>query len=245
MALTDSLVFAFELDEASGDAVDAHGGSGNNLTVHGTGGIGTANGGRDFELGDLDYFDHADSAAFSGGDIDITHEVWVNLESFASGDYVIFGKEDSGGGNIEQILRARTSLNRFQYWVSDTGANQVTVNADNHGNVATATWLQIIVYHDATGNLIGIQVNNGTANTTSHSAGIFNGTAAFALGREGERADNFDGQMKLFRRWNRLLTADEKTQLYNSGSGLAYASFGGGGGPVIPVFMNQYRQRVA
>src|SRR5262245_58597574 len=83
MSLLDSLVSYWKLDEASGNALDAHGS--NNLTEGGTGGVGTAtgkiNGGRDFESADSDIFTLADNADLSTGEIDFSFSLWYKPES--------------------------------------------------------------------------------------------------------------------------------------------------------------------
>jgi hypothetical protein len=82
VALTDSLISAYELDEASGDAVDSHGG----LTLTEFSSVTTGTGhvhatARDFELDNEEYFLRADGSEHSTGDIDFTIEAWVNSES--------------------------------------------------------------------------------------------------------------------------------------------------------------------
>ncbi len=82
MALTDNLIAALELDEASGNAIDSHGAndfSDNNTVGAGTGLV-HANA-RDFEAANDEYFSLADNTDLSLSDIDCTVEAWVNLES--------------------------------------------------------------------------------------------------------------------------------------------------------------------
>lgn len=251
MALADNLVAYYSLDEASGNAVDAH--STYDLTENGT--IGTAtgkvSGARDFERdGSDDYFSHADDAAFSRGDTDFTFAFWVQFESlnnFAR----IFSK--TAGSNYEYGLYIRdpafTGNYEFRWHCSDDGADEGTIlSSSTIGALSAATWYFVCVWHDSVNNQLGISVNAGTADTTSHTTGVYNGTAAFEIGREGAEASRYlDGLVDEFGLWGRVLTSDERTELYNSDSGRDYAYITGGGGAAdaVPQCWAQYRRRRA
>ena len=91
MALTDNLISVWEMDEASGDAIDAHGS--NDLTDTNTvaAAAGKINGARDFETGNSECFLLADNTDLSMGDIDFSITAWVQLES-KTADRSIVGK---------------------------------------------------------------------------------------------------------------------------------------------------------
>lgn len=234
MSLLTSLVSSWELNEASGNALDSHGS--NTLTetsgtIGASSGPGGSGGSRDFEAGDTEYFTLADNADLSVGDIDWTIEVWANFESKnVSGQGVILSKWDAGASQREYQIDYDSGTDRIRFVVSNNGTSSTTHPATTLGSPSTGTWYQIVASHDAASNLISIQVNNGTANTTSYSLGGRNGTAAFALGANftsGAPQNHFDGLISKARLWKRLLTSGEITSLYNSGNGLAYSSFGG------------------
>lgn len=225
MALTDNLVSYWKMDEASGDAVDAHGSNtlaDNNTVGSGTGKINNA---RDFESGSNEYFSIADNADLSTGDIDFTIQVWVNLES--KGFNPIVAKW--GGTSQEYLLWYRSDQDKFELLVTHDGSTSAFVRAATFGAPSTGTWYCVHAWHDATGNQLGIAVNAGSADTQSHSAGVVNGAEGFKIGNDGFGND-FDGLIDEVGFWKRVLTSDERTELYNGGSGLAYSSFGGGGG---------------
>lgn len=231
MALTDNLISYWQLDEASGDAIDAHGS--NDLTDVNT--VGSATGiisnARDYEADNSEAHNIADNTDLSTGDIAFTFTAWVKAESFGA-DRVIIGKINSGATQMDYILRYRASVDRFQWRVSSDGSSAADVNADSLGAPSTATWYFIVVDHDPTANQTSIQVNNGTKDTLSHSAGVFDGNGGFSLGREGDRlTDYWDGLIDEVGFWKRILTAEERTQLYNGGAGLAYPFAASGTSP--------------
>lgn len=231
MSLLTSLISAWELNEASGNAVDSHGS--NTLTeTSGTIGASTGPGGsggsRDFEQGDTEYFTIADNTDLSTGDIDFTIEAWVNAESLTSNPVIASkGWTSSIDANAEWALFYSNATSRFRF---DKAASTTAVNvvANNFGAPSTGTWYHILAWHDAANNQIGICVNDGTPNTTSTSTGVNDGNRAFVIGASILQSLYWDGLISKVRFWKRILTSGERTQLYNSGSGLAYSSFGGG-----------------
>lgn len=224
MSLLTDLISAWELNEASGNAVDSHGSNtltDNNTVGSGTGLVyGTA---RDFEASNTEYFEITDNPGLSTGDIDLTFECWVNFESFGSIPGVL-GKDNSGAGQREYGLYAYTSgTNRVRWFVSSNGTSESA--AAEVAGLSTGVWCQVICWHDSVNNEIGCVVNAGTPTTTSHSGGLIDGTAAFRIGDVPGNSLYMDGLIGPVRFWKRVLTSQERTDLYNGGAGLAYTDF--------------------
>jgi hypothetical protein len=224
--LSDNLVAYYSLDEASGNAIDAHGS--NDLTETGgtidsaTGKVGNC---RDFETGDTEYFTLNDNTDLSTGDIDFTFAVWVQLESTSEGFPVILSKDDASV-NQEYRLWFNGTRPTMTVWGSASGGNRddVTWGSD----LSTATWYFIVGWHDSVNNQIGIVVNAGTAVTVGHSTGVYDGSAAFRVGNRGSNDLHWDGLIDEIGFWKRVLTAEERTELYNSGAGRDYVYITGG-----------------
>lgn len=230
MALTDSLVSYWKLDEASGNAIDAHGT--NDLTE--TGGTiaattGKINGCRDFEDIDTEYFEIADNADVSTGDIDFTFAAWVNLESKGA-NRIIIGKDLNTSGNREYNLYFSDTADRFRFELFSATDSGTNLSADSLGSPSLATWYFIVAWYDATANTMNIQVNDGTVDSTSKATLQASGSAAFRIGARAYPTieDYWDGLIDEVGFWKRVLTSGERTQLYNSGSGLSYDNFAGG-----------------
>ena len=220
MALTDSLISYWKCDEVSGNLLDAHGT--NDLTDNNT--VGTATGlinsGRDFERDTAESFSKADNASLSVGDIDFTWAFWVKQESLNnnfitkitswpnSSEYAIY----TFGGQVQFLVGNGSTFGQ------PTG---VTLND-------TGVWHYVVCWHDSVGNTLNIQVDNGTVSSTSYSGGGLDGTANLVFGSNGSTgASDMDGIMDEIGFWKRVLTSQERTDLYNGGSGLSYDSFGG------------------
>jgi hypothetical protein len=232
VALADavsSAVAAWALDEASGTRVDQVGS--NDLTDNNTVGSGTGIFGgsaADFEADNDEYLSHADNADLSTGDITFMLRVWVKLES--KRQYGSMVNKWTSGGNLEFELIYESGPDRFLFYVSSSGSNAQSVVANNFGAPSTGTWYLLHAWHNATTNEIGISVNGGTADTVSWSNGVFNSTETFYVGGFAGTV-GWDGLMSdLVFLKGYALDATERTEDYNSGAGVAFADWDGGGG---------------
>lgn len=218
------------MEETSGNALDSHGS--NDLTetsgtiASATGKVGNC---RDFEVADTEWFERADNAELSTGDISFTVQAWVNLES-VGGNMGIVVKDD----NAPRDYRLDFNPNRFRFFVFDSGNSVAgTVSANNLGDPVAGTWYHIIAWHDSANNQVGIAVNAGTPDIASTTGAPQDSTATFKLGG-GDNAGlaPFDGLIDEVGLWKRVLTSGERNELYNGGNGRDYAYIltGGTGG---------------
>ncbi|MGH9256585.1 MAG: hypothetical protein ACRD3C_18650, partial [Vicinamibacterales bacterium] len=83
--------------------------------------------------------------------------------------------------------------------------------------------------HDPTADTLNISVNNGATNSTAYTFGSYDSPAPFVVGRANNFGNLWDGRIGPLMRWNKVLTSDERTALYNNGNGLRFESFTGAG----------------
>jgi hypothetical protein len=225
MALADNLLGYWNLDESSGDAIDAHGS--NDLTETG-GTVGAAagkiNGCRDFEADDSAFFTVADNTDLSTGDVDLSLAGWVNAESFPGGPRMIAAKYTVSGDQREYALLYTGSA--FAFRATSDGAIGTLTTAVWGSSPSTSTWYFVAGGHSASSNEIWVSVNAGTPVTASHAGGVYDGTADFTLGANAS-GNYWDGLIDEIGLWKRDIRSD-LAALYNSGNGLSYP-FGGGG----------------
>lgn len=221
MAATNPGAADFEvycnLDEAGGSNALDSSPNGHDLTET-SGTIASAEGGRDFELADTEYFTKADHADYSFADEAFTVGCWVKLESEPTSIGII-GKYNAT--NREYLIFYKQSDDRFMFYVSSNGTTSSSVTANNYGNVTVGAKVFILAWHDPVANKIYISVNNGAADELVFATGCNDNTSPFAIGCffiGGAPTAYMDGIMWSSFVARKNFTADERTWLYNSGT---------------------------
>lgn len=220
--LTD-LVAYWQLDEASGNRSDSHS---NGITLGDTNTVSSTTGlisalAADFENGNNEYLDTADSATLSlGSDTDFTITAWVKLESVVGSTRAIVGKRT---GTVAADSEIFVGANTDENILFRVGNATTFVDLVNTNIMATGTWYFVACWHDGVGNTVNVQVNNGTVASSAWTGGTFDGTGNFQIGTiAASTTGDWDGLIEGVGYWKRVLTSDERTSLYNSGAGLDY-----------------------
>lgn len=220
--LTD-LVGYWKLNEASGARADSHS---NGITLADSNTVSSATGiisalAADFENGNNEYLEAADSATLSlGADTSFTITAWVKLESVVGSTRAIVGKRTGTvAADSEIFVGANTDENiLFRVGNATTYLDVVNTNV-----MATGTWYFVACWHDAVANTLNVQVNDGAVASGSWSGGTFDGTGIFQVGTIAtSTTGDWDGLIEGVGYWKRTLTSGERTSLYNSGAGLDY-----------------------
>lgn len=159
-----------------------------------------------------------------GGDVDLEFECWVKLTS-KSATQAIFVKGYNGVGDSFR-LAYDSAQDRFVFSAYGGGSNH-EIAANNFGSPSLSTWYHVRCYHDKTNNVIGISVNDGTANTVGHSTGFDSTTTTLSVGVYAGSGNWGDFTISGLAMWSRVLSSGERTWMYNSGSGRTYADITG------------------
>lgn len=218
--LNDGIIAYWKLDEASGTRSDSKGSNHLTDTNTVTAAAGVISNAAEFVAPTKEYLQIADNAALSVGDQDFTFCAWVKLTTKT--DYrTILGKSKySAAAPYEYWMDYDFGVNRFRFFASD-GTNYGFAIANNLGIPSTGTWYFVVGWHDAAANTVNISVNDGTVNSVSYTFGSHDGQSAFRIGGTGA-VSNMDGLIDEVGFWKRVLTASERTQLYNAGAGRTY-----------------------
>jgi len=113
------------------------------------------------------------------------------------------------------------------FWFGTDGPEAFFQDYDNQVSIrgsalSLSTWMHVAVTSD--GGELKIYVNGVEVNsTTAGSSAITFDHFTAGCGSNGTSGDNWNGAIDEFGVWQRALSADEVTQLYNSGNGLAYS----------------------
>jgi hypothetical protein len=209
-------------------------GAGSAPTITTTAGVAGpyVNNAASFTSANSEYLSKADNASFPTGDVALTYAGWFYLTDKAN-EQVLMGQWDFSTNDAAMILAYNVGPDRIATAVRNQ-ANTVTTaaSATNFGSPPTGTWVYAVAWHDPTADTINIQINDGTANSTSTNGGIHSSAAAFIIGCQisaSTPVQGLNGRSRSVAMWGRVLTGLEKTWLYNSGKARSYASTGQGG----------------
>lgn len=139
---------------------------------------------------------------------------WTSNFTIPSSPY----SNPSVSSNYEYNLFVNTD-NLVVFRVSSSGtAFNGTVIATSIGALNTATWYNIVAWHD-TGNFIGLSVNLNV-NSSAYASGVRAGSAPFVIGSLSNGASGFfDGRVDETGFYKKVLTTSNRVEIYNSGSG--------------------------
>lgn len=235
MPVIDNLVAYWELNEASGAAIDAH--NDNDLTQNGTIGssAGVVGNARDFESANAEFFNIVDNADLSMGNIAFSLAGWAKLTDKSSARVFI---SKTNGTNLEYEIRYNDGLDRLRFTVSSASnfTNVTSISADTLGSPATGTWYFIVARHDPVANTIDISVNGGAIDSGAYTFGTYDSSADLFLGRENTGSNLYlNGSLDEWGIWKRKLSASDISFLYNSGNGRSYADIVAEGSPAPDI----------
>lgn len=210
--LLSGLVHYWTLDEASGTRADSVG----SVTFTDNNTVGSAAGKNSnaatFVTASSEYLSSTSTAMrFTAG---ITRSLW--FRSTTVGVFRMIATKDDVAGNREWALYI-TGGNALTFWL-DAGAQSITV-----ASVADSNWHFVVMWRDSDGTAHA-QMDGGTVGNGSATSPVL-GTAEFRLGGRADGSFYFQGDIDEFGEWSRVLTADERATLYNSGTGKFYPSF--------------------
>lgn len=224
-SLTTNLISFWTLDEASGTRADSLG----NITLADNNTVGSAPGKIDiaaaFVAASNEALSHVDDAPSSTGNIDFTFAGWFSLATVPGADSFLISKWVPGTNNREYAIYYNSVVSRMSFGVSSDGTLPAFGGVNDTTALTLNTWYYLVAWHDATANTLNIQMNNGTVNSSSWSAGVFDSVSPFVMGSREVGQLPWNGLSDEWGFWKRVLTADERTWLYNSGSGCTYISY--------------------
>jgi hypothetical protein len=180
-----------------------------------------------------DYVTFGDNSLWSingsGGNRGFSLSVWVKLAETTDTQFIINkdGFYDSGSNHYEyQLLNRFNDQIRFVMKFGDTNTNYI--NFDSVSSITPGAWTHIVITYDLSGADTGLNmyINNVLKNTTNSGATVSLtgswGTPADTacpvyMGRSAG-ADYTEGNIDEFSIWDEVLSADDVSKLYGSGS---------------------------
>jgi hypothetical protein len=233
MALAD-VTYYWKPTETSGNRTDMVSGltlTDNNTVGNGTGILGNA---FDFERDNSESMSVASNATLQLGDISASWSVWLKIES-DNVYMMVFIKDDNAGSDRDYGMYLEN--NKPVFYTFTVAGSYIAV--DSGVTLSAGTWYNVTCWHDATNDLIGVAVNNGTPVTQANTGGVRASTSTFHLGIDGGTSYYYDGLLCEFGYWkNYVFNSTDRTTLYGGGTPPSYETLTGAGGSAVPVFLN-------
>jgi len=234
----------WKLDEASGTIADSHGSNDGTLTGATYGATGVINdciefdgSGDDIDFGNIFRFDYDQPFSVS---------FWANWDA-DGGSYAIISNTNNSspyqGWTIE-----KDSSDRVLFTISQTytGGNVLDVRSTTT-IPASGGWYHVVVTYDGTAAPSGVKIyiddsssSLTTIQNTLSSTPSYVETLTIGA-RDSGAANIMDGKIDEVGVWTRVLTSDEVSDLYNSGSGLAYGDFTYSGEGLLTSLESYYK----
>lgn len=215
--LVKGLVSYWTMQEASGARADSLGA--NNLTdVNGVGSAaGIIGNAASFVTASSQSLTHVNNSDFQVGDSDFTFAGWIYMTNVGINNTLV-SKWTSA---LQGYYCAYQPLTPGFVFAIDNGT---TANAATFSGTATAnTWYFIVASYDSTNDLIQISINNSVTQVTSQAGGVRIAATDFWIGGISGFSNYYtSGRIDEIGYWHRLLTAQERTYLYNAGAARTY-----------------------
>ena len=240
MALTDNLISVWHMNNAWTDSIGSNHGTATGAIFSTSSKLGSHAGSFD---GIDDYVTIANEGNF---DFEINTPFSIALwmkSSTTAGDFVFVNKRpnDFGGYFVMGYIPSGTAR---KFLLQLMGGNTTYKYKYGATTINDGQWRLCIATYDGSNTLAGMKLYvDGTLETTTdvEAGGIstmLNNQPIWIGKRPSWNDQFFNGSMDEGAVWSRAITAAEVTELWNGGAGMEI-----GTGVVIPVFMNQYRQR--
>jgi len=217
--LLDGLVSYWALDETSGTRVDAVGE--NDLTDNNTTGYDTGVNGNAANLvvANNEYLSNNAAAGIEAGPTGITFSAWFKTND-ASQDYnFLVSASDAWDTSSAGLLYQRSNKILFQLTGGTTPVNAEVAQA-------STDWRLVIGWWDAGDGYPYIVLDGGDPVKGTYAAvGATSAATKLRIGAQYGLEDpffNWNGLIDEVAIWSRVLTEDERAELYNSGSGKFY-----------------------
>lgn len=206
--LVTGLVSYWSLDQPSGTRADSVGSA--DLTDNNTVGSDTGKNGNAASFVAANSESLSTTTTFPPSEADFSVSGWIKPTA-TSGVHIIFA---SGNG---------TGAGEWQLWQG----GDFVVELDSGGSVgagaASTDWQHVFLSYTTADKKLAFYCNNVLRNTaTGAGTGAYGAGKVFSIGKWADGSYCYDGLIDEVGFWSRVLTEDERTELYNSGPGKFY-----------------------
>ena len=206
MLLTDGLVAYWNLDEASGTRLDSVGSNhlADNNTV--TQAPGIKNGAAKFTSANVEFLKVADNPSINTNDTDFTVALWAYLDD-KNTSYSFIEK----GVEFEIGYEGPPGIDRMLLLVQEP---TVQINSDAFGSPPIGEWMFAVAWKDIAAGTVNLQLNNGIVESAAFINTSINPMTPLQIGARSSPSRPLNGRVDEVGLWKRVLSAEERTALY-------------------------------
>ena len=155
----------------------------------------------------------------------ISWSFWIKFNSIdGSGEDTILSESTTVSGQARLLIRINAGT--LEFYGRGNDGDSFTLFESSSQSFSTGVWYHIVVMYDGSGTTATIIVNDGTPDTNTIADKTFTNSAPADDVHWGTRSDGsanpLDAELDLIGFWDKVLSSQEITDLYNSGSGLDY-----------------------
>jgi hypothetical protein len=144
------------------------------------------------------FLNAADAAAplLGAADVPLVVFFWAQIDDKTAVRYAAHKGTGQAAATMEFGFSYQSAVDRFRFaWGDAAGSTLTNLNADTLGSPSVGVTYFFLGYHDPDANLIGLQINGGTADTLTTAGRVPTDTAgAFSVG-ERPGANRWDGRI--------------------------------------------------
>jgi len=217
-AVSSGLVACWDLDEVSGTRVD-HISAFNLAEMNSIAGVtGHIRNAAQFLLTNPNhYLVNVNSPLFNLGSNPFTIAFWVQLTSVAASNQmaIISQGTTAGAGQFNWYIYALGATPAIRAVFEGGFAGTITSSS----TLTLGNWTFVVIWHDGVN--LQLQINNGTIDSVAaHFANLGAAGGTFDFGAIGAGTDPLSGLIDSTQVWNRVLTAGERSTVWNGGAGI-------------------------
>ena len=169
-----------------------------------------------------------DNASLSTGDIDFTFACWIYWDDIDNGGFNQgIATKGLGSGEGEWYLYMSASDDKLKFVIDANGNQTGLTSVSSPSTVSAGQWSFVVCWHDSVNDTVNIQIDNGTVQSTATGGSAPSDRAGvFQIGRWAATGEGWNGRIDEAAFWKKILTTQERSNLYNSGAGNTYNSSG-------------------
>ena len=223
-SLTTECMAFWKLEEATGNRLDSVGS--NHLVPQGTVATITNAAGKIGQALSMNatagtYLSVVDNAPLSAGpDMSFTVACWA----YVSNPTTSKGLVGKGSGVVNNNSVEYMLWQNLSTWSFLVGGGASFVEVVSPTAPVASTWALLIGWYDHVADIQYLQVNNGTPAQVANAVGSHDSTLPFEMGHVPGVTSSLtlNGRIDMAGFWRRVLTPQERADLWNSGNGLEY-----------------------